>query len=185
MILGQEPPRPPPPPRCPGVIKRHAAINFCLYIFSLDHWFQARGHLKWLLMLLRILLLRYVIANRRYIRICTNTRKTTPHGVCVAIGQCCLYAGYCDWGLGISCVMGHSRWFDVAWQPLVSLRETAAGLVAVSCGDRCKYWVSVYSSVIADVWCYIDKVVVCSSDGIPGNRYIPSISILTSWIVWL
>ena len=22
--------------------------------------------------------------------------------------------GYCDWGLGISCVMGHSRWFEVA-----------------------------------------------------------------------
>ena len=38
--------------------------------------------------------------------------------------------------------------------PLVSLRETAAGLVAVSCGDRCKYSVSVYSSVRADVLCY-------------------------------
>ena len=62
----------------------------------------------------------------------------------------------------------------------MSLRETAAGLVAVSCGDSCKYAISVYSSVRADVWCYSDKVVVCSSDGIPGNRYIPSISVIIS-----
>ena len=50
-------------------------------------------------------------------------RPTTPFllstfvlggGGSVAIGQCCLYAGYCDWGLGISCVMSHSRWFEVA-----------------------------------------------------------------------
>ena len=61
-------------------------------------------------------------------------------------------------------------WFEVAWQPLVSLRENAGGLVAVSCGDRCEDSVSLYSSGRADVWCHSDKVVVCSSDGIPGNR---------------
>ena len=56
--------------------------------------------------------------------------------LCVTIGQCCLY------------VMGHSRWgyvFRVLWATvggvrlfinLVLLQETAAGLVASSCGDK-------------------------------------------------
>ena len=55
---------------------------------------------------------------------------------CVTIGQCCLF------------VMDHSgrgSVFSMLWATvgglglpgnLVSLRETAAGLVAVSCGDR-------------------------------------------------
>ena len=50
--------------------------------------------------------------------------------------------GYYDWGLGISCGMGHSSWSEVAQQPHVSLWETPAGPVAASCGDRCNVSVS-------------------------------------------